>query len=365
MALPGVSLVRLRALCDIVKSVHTGGKTASNWSREVRWYRTKARSFQDFDSSRVQTKRGNANPNLLRDFPDPKGLLNNTVSRSLGVNDLSELIQYSCTEHAGVKKATVTLMWPCRIEEEGHASKKIDAERLAAAAACLKLKEMGVIGPNNQLPKRRAGRSRGMLPSALYDKEDDLQIENVSVFRGKADGQKQWLPSEEDTSNIFEALSLFPQPKSLLTRVIQVATSSNRIRELVQFRTTGGKLKKCELTLHWPEEMTFSAMASNRVTAEKMAAALACMKLKELELLDKNNNPLTHAKYHRDKVREAGERDRRPLPLEVPAYLEEQMREYLAQYPVATEVQNLWEEEEAREQQTVNQECRLEKQEVA
>lgn len=48
----------------------------------------------------------------------------------------------------------------------------------------------------------------------------------------------------------------------------------------MQFRTTGGKLKKCEMTLHWPEEMTFIATASNRVTAEKMAAALACLALK-------------------------------------------------------------------------------------
>lgn len=132
------------------------------------------------------------------------------------------------------------------------------------------------------------------------------------------------------------------------------------LQELVQFRTTGGKLKKCELSLHWPEEMTFIATASKRVTAEKMAAALACLKLKvriifgktilylcqrvravftyvschlvqELELLDKNNNPLTHAKYNREEVREAGERERRPLPLEVPQYLEEHMREYLTQ----------------------------------
>lgn len=48
----------------------------------------------------------------------------------------------------------------------------------------------------------------------------------------------------------------------------------------MQFRTTGGKLKKCELTLHWPEENTFIATASNRVAAEKGAAALACLALK-------------------------------------------------------------------------------------
>lgn len=59
------------------------------------------------------------------------------------------------------------------------------------------------------------------------------------------------------------------------------------LQELMQFRTTGGKLKKCELTLHWPEEMTFIATASKRVTAEKMAAALACLKLKVRIILGK------------------------------------------------------------------------------
>lgn len=50
-----------------------------------------------------------------------------------------------------------------------------------------------------------------------------------------------------------------------------------------------------------------------------------------MELLDKDNNPLSHAKYHQEKVREAGERERRPLPLDIPKYLEQSMREYLTQ----------------------------------
>lgn len=52
------------------------------------------------------------------------------------------------------------------------------------------------------------------------------------------------------------------------------------LKELIQFRTTGGKLKKCELTMYWPEEMTFVATATKKVAAEKMTAALACLKLK-------------------------------------------------------------------------------------
>lgn len=52
------------------------------------------------------------------------------------------------------------------------------------------------------------------------------------------------------------------------------------LQELVQFKTTKGQLKKCELTLCWPEEMTFTATATKKMAAEKMAAALACLKLK-------------------------------------------------------------------------------------
>ncbi|KAK5860049.1 hypothetical protein PBY51_021555 [Eleginops maclovinus] len=354
MALPGGVLMRLRALCNLPKCFQTGGRTPSNWGRELRWYSTTARVFQDDGTSSAETKRDDVSPNLLREFPDPKGLLNNTIARSLGVNDLSHLIQYSCTENAGIKKATVTLLWPCRIEEEGFASKKVDAERFAAAAACFKLKEMGVIGPNNQLPGKKSGKRGRGLQSQLHNEEEDLRTTDLFVPTTKAVAKNNW-PSEE-TPDISEALSIFPQPKSVLARVIQLATSSNRISENMQFRTTGGKLKTCDLTLRWPEEMKFSATANRRVKAERMAAALACMKLKELELIDKNNSPLTHAKYNREKVKKAGERDRRPHPIEVPEYLEEHMKKYFAEYPVESEVQKLWEEEEAGREQMLSHE---------
>lgn len=87
---------------------------------------------------------------------------------------------------------------------------------------------MGVIGPNNQLPRRRVGRREQR--SALLENEEDLWTENGHVSRAKTDEQKQWLNPEAESSKAFEALSLFPHPKALLTRVIQAATSSNRIR---------------------------------------------------------------------------------------------------------------------------------------
>lgn len=50
-----------------------------------------------------------------------------------------------------VQKVTVRLQWPCEIEEEGQATKKIDAERFAAAAACLKLRVSYLIKTNGTL----------------------------------------------------------------------------------------------------------------------------------------------------------------------------------------------------------------------
>lgn len=50
-----------------------------------------------------------------------------------------------------------------------------------------------------------------------------------------------------------------------------------------------------------------------------------------MELLDKNNNPLSHAKYHREDVKEAVEREKQPLFMDVPMSLKEKMREYLAE----------------------------------
>lgn len=84
---------------------------------------------------------------------------------------------------------------------------------------------MGVIGPNNQLPKRRAGRGRGGLHSSLYDDEENCLTDKVHLSRAD-----ELSLSKEHYHQVSEALSLFPQPKSLLTRVIQVATSSNRVR---------------------------------------------------------------------------------------------------------------------------------------
>ncbi|XP_055722145.1 ATP-dependent RNA helicase DHX30 isoform X2 [Salvelinus fontinalis] len=373
MALPGSVLVRLRALCNLGKSLDTGNTIGQNYNTGntigqnynwVRWYKTKAKSYQDTAASAGQTRRGSE---LLKEFPEPKNLLFTTISRSLGVSDLSQHIQYHCTEDEGLKRATVTLLWPSKMEMEGFARKKIDAERYAAAAACHKLREMGVLGPDNQVARRSVGRTQGPPLSALEDLEEcrwtDVHVPRRDLQNGSLEARIQSRAPEEN-SELSQALSMFVNPKALLTRVIQVATSSNRFRELVQYKTVGGKMKRCELTMRWPEEITFVASALRRVEAERRAAALACLKLKQMDLLDEDNQPLTHAKYHKEEMREAGQRDRQPCHLEIPEYLEHSTREYLTQYPVATEMQKLWEEEEERSQQRLNQQDEEEEEEL-
>ncbi|KAM9844332.1 ATP-dependent RNA helicase DHX30 [Aulostomus maculatus] len=300
-------------------------------------------------SHKSETKRSNVNSNLLDEFPTPKRLLWDTISRSVRADDCSHLIQYRCTEEAGVKKARVTVLWPCKIVEEGFASKKADAEKIAAAAACQRLKEMGVIGPNPEEKTISSHRKTMQEWSPLHDSK----TENILLSRKE---QERWRPSKEDESNASEALSLFPLPKDLLSKVFHAASTAKSSKELLVYNTVHkGSLKMCELTVMWPKKMTFTATSRSRLQAERKAAALACVKYKELGLLDENNKPLTHAKYNPGMVREAIEKDRQPVQLEVPKYLENEMIEYLSEFPVEAEMQ-MFETEKEEAEEPVNQE---------
>ncbi|XP_028832515.1 ATP-dependent RNA helicase DHX30 [Denticeps clupeoides] len=346
MALPSVTVMRLRVFLERGGNCLKNARRAGLNCAELRLYANKV----GMSHGRAETACGHAE--LLREFPQAKSLLHSTLSRSLGVSDLSRVVQYHCTD-GEVKKATITLLWPQRIEAVGFGSRRIEAERCAAAAACQRLRELGVLGPGNQLPRRRGAFMRGARPSVWQDAEEASELsERAEALqnhrsRKREDSSDARLLKEEP--RVLEALSLFSKPKVLLTKVIQVATSPNKIRELIEYRTVGGKVKRCELNLRWPEEMRFEASAHRRLEAETRAAALACLRLKELQLLDDNNNPLTHARYHQEAVREAGERERRPCSLEIPEDLQQKLREYLSQYPVEAEMQKLWAQEEDEE----------------
>lgn len=52
------------------------------------------------------------------------------------------------------------------------------------------------------------------------------------------------------------------------------------VQDVVQYQTKGGKVKTCQLTVLWPEKMSFQGSAWRRVEAERRAAAQACLRLK-------------------------------------------------------------------------------------
>nr|XP_015209820.1 PREDICTED: putative ATP-dependent RNA helicase DHX30 [Lepisosteus oculatus] len=339
-----------------------------SWFGVCRYRTTGSRQFvieagkeQEEENRVAEMRRGRKE--LLKEFPHPKSLLHNLLSRALGISDLSQHILYSCTE-GHVKRATVTVLWPRRVEAEGFGSRKIDAERRAAAAACMILKNMGVLGPGNELPRRRALRMVNPRPPSLSTDEEDGEGEEAAldVTDFMVDSSQE-VPSPpapprlaQEDPGVVRALSLFPKPKALLAKVIQVATSSSNVRELVQYCTLGGKLKTCQLTLKWPEPMNFVATARHKMEAENRAAALACLRLKERGLIDRNNHPLTHAMYHLDQIRQMGERERRPCTLDIPLHLQDRLRDYFSMYPVDKEEQRLCELNEEEERDEVERE---------
>ncbi|XP_005171140.1 ATP-dependent RNA helicase DHX30 isoform X2 [Danio rerio] len=331
------ALTPLRALLSLrSKTLEINKDIRSRWAF-IRQYRSKP--------DVVHTRRHSPPETINKAHPDylhAKNLLYNTLSRSVGLSNVSQYLKFSCTD-GEVKRATVTLLWPVRIETEGFGSRKQEAERNAAAAALQKLCELGVYAPG----KRR--QEAGMLrmkdrQTSLCDNEEENHLQSLPIQKKTQKDRAHGLVEED--SRLSEALAIFPRPRTLLGSVIQVATSSCRVRDLLQYKTSGGKVKVCELNVLWPTPMTFTASGRRRLEAEANAAALACLKLKELNLLDEQNKPLTHARYHQDQVREAGERHRQPCRMQIPEQLELRIQQYLSQYPVEAEVQKLWDEEE-------------------
>ncbi|XP_030405609.1 ATP-dependent RNA helicase DHX30 isoform X1 [Gopherus evgoodei] len=341
---------------------------------------------------------------LLKEFPQPKNLLNSVIGRALGISHARDKLVYIHTNGPRKKKVTLHIKWPKNVEVEGYGTKKIDAERQAAAAACQLFKGWGLLGPRNELfdaakyriladqlgcpedrwcPESRwrskSGPSLADLSTCWRRVEPDDSIQSMEQGRmPKAirreeleegeleEGELEEGELEEDTidvtdylsmaqneartpardmrggasvemtddNNAIRALTQFPLPKNLLAQVIQIATSSSTVKEFMQFRTVGTKTKICKLTLRWPCPMTFAAKGRRKVEAENKAAALACQKLKSLGLVDKNNNPLSHAMYNMTSLRELGENQRRPCHIKVPEATLRKIENYLNHFPV-------------------------------
>ncbi|KAL0599819.1 ATP-dependent RNA helicase DHX30 [Plecturocebus cupreus] len=322
---------------------------------------------------------------LLKEFPQPKNLLNSVIGRALGISHAKDKLVYVHTNGPKKKKVTLHIKWPKSVEVEGYGSKKIDAERQAAAAACQLFKGWGLLGPRNELfdaakyrvladrfgspadswwrpeptmpptswrqlnpesirPGGPGGLSRSLVRDEEEDEEEELEEGTIDVtdFLSMTQ-QDSHTPLRDSRGSSFEmtdddsairALTQFPLPKNLLAKVIQIATSSSTAKNLMQFHTVGTKTKLSTLTLLWPCPMTFVAKGRRKAEAENKAAALACKKLKSLGLVDRNNEPLTHAMYNLASLRELGETQRRPCTIQVPEPILRKIETFLNHYPV-------------------------------
>ncbi|XP_072173861.1 ATP-dependent RNA helicase DHX30-like [Diadema setosum] len=98
---------------------------------------------------------------LLKDFPNPKGILNKLISQ--GTSDSpAKFLRYLTNNDPFMKRSTLKLSWPAELEFKGYGRKKKEAEIMATARACHTLKEQGLLDENNNphLPEK-----------VLYDKE--------------------------------------------------------------------------------------------------------------------------------------------------------------------------------------------------
>uniref|UniRef100_A0A8I6AU43 RNA helicase n=1 Tax=Rattus norvegicus TaxID=10116 RepID=A0A8I6AU43_RAT len=326
-----------------------------------------------------------ASRDLLKEFPQPKNLLNSVIGRALGISHAKDKLVYVHTNGPKKKKVTLHIKWPKSVEVEGYGSKKIDAERQAAAAACQLFKGWGLLGPRNELfdaakyrvladrfgspadswwrpeptmpptswrqlnpenirPAGTGGLSRSLGREEEEDEEEELEEGTIDVTEFLSMTQQDsHNPLRDSRGGSFEmtdddsairALTQFPLPKNLLAKVIQIATSSSTAKNLMQFHTVGTKTKLATLTLLWPCPMTFVAKGRRKAEAENKAAALACKKLKSLGLVDRNNEPLTHAMYNLASLRELGETQRRPCTIQVPEPILRKIEAFLSHYPV-------------------------------
>ncbi|XP_032876217.1 ATP-dependent RNA helicase DHX30 isoform X2 [Amblyraja radiata] len=290
---------------------------------------------------------------LLQEFPQPKDLLTQVMQRALKLSDVKDRIVYKSFQ-GPTKKTLLYLSWPRKLVIKGYGAKKVEAERHAAAVACGIFKQWGLLGPKNQLfraqeyeqlvAKFADGRPQvglmeeseevdKMVEEGIMDCTDFLSLTDKAHDKPLSRKGQGTMP---DDSIAMSALTQFPEPKNLLSKVIQIATTSSTTTDYLKYSTDGNSVKVCRLEVQWPTPMTFIASGRRKTEAERRAAALACKKLKDLGLLNQKNHPLTHAMYNLAAIKELSEQERRPTRLEIPKHLQQRIQQYLDQYAVKT-----------------------------
>ncbi|XP_048384755.1 ATP-dependent RNA helicase DHX30 isoform X2 [Stegostoma tigrinum] len=320
---------------------------------------------------------------LLQEFPQPKNLLVQVMQRALKASNVNDRIVYKSFD-GYIKKTVLYISWPRKLKVEGFGNKKVVAEKHAAAAACRIFKQWGLLGPKNQLFQAQEYQDlaakcaalpltevhvvmdnstnntqqitsrqenvqkeipepneMGLLEESEMDQEAEEGTMDCAEFLSVTDKAPQHkLMSRAvqrtmtDNTSAMRALTQFPEPKNLLSKVIQIATTSSTVTDYLKYTTEDGPVKVCRLEMQWPTPMTFIASGRRKTEAERRAAALACKKLKDLGLINQKNHPLTHAMYNLAAIKELSEKERRPTKLEIPNSLQQRIQQYLDQHTI-------------------------------
>ncbi|PKU32541.1 atp-dependent rna helicase dhx30 isoform x1 [Limosa lapponica baueri] len=225
---------------------------------------------------------------LLKEFPQPKNLLNSVIGRALGISHARDKLVYIHTNGPRKKKVTLHIKWPKNVEVEGYGTKKIDAERQAAAAACQLFKGWGLLGPRNELfdaAKYRLLADQLGCPDERWCSEGKWRSKSGPSL---ADLSTCWRRMEPDDS--IQPMEQGRMPKAM------------RREELEEGELEEGELEEGEL-----EEEAIDSLG----------------------LVDKNNNPLSHAMYNMTSLRELGENQRKPCHIKVPEATLRKIENYL------------------------------------
>ncbi|CAM9294885.1 ATP-dependent RNA helicase DHX30 [Lampetra planeri] len=282
---------------------------------------------------------------LLQEFPLPKDLLRTVLEHVASATTCPTKLSY--TNYDGrLKRSVLSVMWPVNLRTEGFGWRKLQAERHAAAVACARLKEQGWISANNKplscneyqaiasqlgVPENQAN-SLALIPQVGDNADMGRYQRNNPAGRGHRGAPFQRTREQiSHASEMAELMQKFPNSKTLLLSVVQIATASPSAEKHVRFTVTEQRPFECHLRLSWPQDMVFVAHAPKKNEAIKRACAMACASFKEMGLLDSGNRPLRNVDYNKTALQDMHAQHRRPTPIRLLPALATRLHDFLLQ----------------------------------
>ncbi|XP_077996833.1 ATP-dependent RNA helicase DHX30-like [Glandiceps talaboti] len=185
-----------------------------------------------------------------------------------------------------------------------------------------------------------------MLCNVRQNSEFIILARSASSFTGRKDGVRsgRWKQKKRpQKSSSYEPLELtaehkqaieeFPSPKSLLNNAFILIPDKTK-RKLTYRTFQSAHMKTCHLTIKYPEEFQVVGIGRRKAEAEKMAAAMACAKLKEYGVLDERHRPVMpeYGVYSQNQIREFLYKQSLPRWIRINPELQENISDYLGRW---------------------------------